>query len=94
LAGFAHEVDDVCSRPDSRDGQSRAMRPDVKVVEPSKLYEPAPAYAADSGDFNAATPLVVLLEPDVHRWVEILDAGGRLITVIEVLSPKNKSEEG
>jgi hypothetical protein len=77
------------------DGQRRALRPDVKVVEPAKLHEPAPAYAAVGGaGIPAATPFVVLLEPDVHRWVEILDAGGRLITVIEVLSPKNKSEEG
>ena len=77
------------------DGQSRALRPDVKVVEPTKLHEPAPAYAAAGGsDIPVAEPLVVLLEPDVHRWVQILDAGGRLITVIEVLSPKNKSEEG
>jgi hypothetical protein len=77
------------------DGRSGALRPDVKMVEPAKFHEPAPAYAAiGSGDFGIATPLVVLLEPDVHRWVEILDAGGRLITVIEVLSPKNKSEEG
>jgi hypothetical protein len=76
------------------DGQPRALRPDVKVVEPHRLHEPAPAYAAGGSDLNVATPLVVLLEPEVHRWIEILDAGGRLITVIEVLSPKNKSEEG
>jgi hypothetical protein len=77
------------------EGRSGSLRPDVKVVEPAKLHEPAPAYAAAGGpDIPAATPFVVLLEPDVHRWVEILDAGGRLITVIEVLSPKNKSGEG
>jgi hypothetical protein len=77
------------------DGHKRNLRPDVKVVEPHKLHEPTPAYAASGGsDIPVAEPLVVLLEPDAHRWVEILDAGGRLITVIEVLSPKNKSEEG
>lgn len=76
------------------DGHKRVLRPDVKVVEPAKLHEPAPAYAAGTGDITPATPFVVLLEPDVHRWVQILDAGGRLVTVIEVLSPKNKSDEG
>lgn len=77
------------------DSQRRNLRPDVKVVEPHKLHEPAPAYAAAGGsDIPVAEPLVVLLEPDVHRWVEIRDAGGRLITIIEVLSPKNKSDEG
>jgi Protein of unknown function (DUF4058) len=76
-------------------GQQRALRPDVKVVEPAKLHEPAPAYAATgTGDIVPATPFVVLIEPDVHRWVEILDPGGRLVTVLEVLSPKNKSDEG
>src|SRR6266699_5985968 len=72
------------------DGRPRAMRPDVKIVEPARLHEPAPAYAVAGGDdITAATPFVVVLEPDVHRWVQILDAGGRLITVIEVLSPKS-----
>lgn len=76
------------------DGRLRALRPDVKIVEPAKLHEPAPAYSAAGGSqITAATPLLVLLEPELHRWVEILDAGGRLVTVIEVLSPKNKSEE-
>src|ERR1051325_5597523 len=60
------------------DGEQRALRPDVKVVEAAKLQEPTPAYAAaGAGDITPATPFVVLLEPDVHRWVEILDAGGR-----------------
>jgi hypothetical protein len=77
-------------------GKPRALWPDVKVVEPDALREPASAYAVagTGGNITVAEPLVVLLEPDVHRWIEILDAGGRLITVIEVLSPTNKSDEG
>jgi len=71
------------------EGKPGALRPDVQVVEPAGIHEPPGLYGA-----TVAEPLVVLVEPDADRWVEILDAGGRLVTVIEVLSPTNKSEEG
>jgi hypothetical protein len=39
-------------------------------------------------------PIIVIAEPETERWVEIRDANGRLVTVIEVLSPTNKSDQG
>jgi len=48
------------------------------------------AYATE----EVLEPTLVVLQPETHRWVEIHEAGGRLITVIEVLSPKNKADDG
>jgi hypothetical protein len=39
-------------------------------------------------------PLLIAAEPETERWVEIRDAGGRVITVVEVLSLSNKSPAG
>src|SRR5438874_248009 len=75
------------------DGQRTRFRPDVQVIEPAATTEPSDLSAAGSG-VAVAEPLVVIIEPEVHRWVEIVDANGRLITVIELLSPTNRSEEG
>ena len=72
------------------------LRPDVQVSQPSELTA-TPGFAATTlrdGDFAVTEPMVVLLEPEVHRWVEIVEGGGRVITVIEVLSSTYKSEEG
>lgn len=46
-------------------------------------------YAADVA-VRSAEPLLVDEDPHPARWVEIADLKGRLITVIEVLSPANK----
>ena len=71
-----------------------SLRPDVHI---SELKEPQQSVLADPPDdsgISVAEPVVIVLEPDVHRWVEIRDKAGRLITVIEVLSPTNKSDTG
>jgi hypothetical protein len=70
--------------------QKGSLRPDVKIMEPGELREPAAVY----GEEAIAEPVLVMLEPEVDRWGEIREAGGRLVTVIEVLSPTNKSGEG
>jgi len=68
----------------------RAIHPDVRVFErgvPGRPVEPAAGVAL-------AEPLVVSIEvePVVERFVQIIDvaSGGRVITVIEFLSPTNK----
>ena len=68
----------------------RAIHPDVRVFErgaPGRAVEPAAGVAL-------AEPLVVSIEvePVVERFVQIIDvaSGGRVITVIEFLSPTNK----
>jgi hypothetical protein len=68
-------------------------RPDVQVREPWKLKEPAVAAAATKLPSATATePIRVLLDEEIDRWLEIRDATGRLITVLELLSPSNKLE--
>jgi len=43
---------------------------------------------------RAAIPTIVQVAPMTERWVEIREANGRLITVIEILSPGNKNGGG
>ncbi len=87
--------DDLVARSEERlvvedpVGLSRVIGPDVRVVEIG--------LGADSvavGGVAVAEPLVFNLEsaPVVQRFIEILDltTGGRVITVIEFLSPSNK----
>lgn len=75
------------------DGERTNLRPDIRIVEHS-TEATAFQTASAGGGIAVAEPLVVVVEPEVHRWVEIFDTGGRLVTVIEVISPTNKSEQG
>jgi hypothetical protein len=78
------------------EGEGRVnLRPDVQVTEARSASRPIPAVAPMGSSATAlAEPLLVLVEPEVQRWIEIAEASGRLITVIEVLSPTNKSSDG
>ena len=68
-------------------------RPDIQVREPWKLKEPAAsAMAPHPSAMPATEPIRVLLEDEIERWLEIRDSTGRLITVLELLSPTNKLE--
>jgi hypothetical protein len=64
----------------------KTYRPDVTVREPWTLKEPGVATVASS----PPQPVRVSLEDEVERWLEIREANGRLITVIELISPSNK----
>jgi hypothetical protein len=69
----------------------------VKVVERGDAVGALAGISAEPGGDTvniAAEPLIMLVEPELDRWIEIIDANGRLITVIEVLSPTNKSADG
>src|SRR5437773_10111783 len=74
-------------------GERLRLRPDVRVTEQPFLQSAAgpPGASSMGGDVAVAEPVVVMVDPEVHRWVEIQDTNGRLVTVIEVLSPTNKS---
>jgi hypothetical protein len=69
---------------------TRAFRPDVQVRDP---WTPG-----GSDDWRLAeeatipAPIHVFMDDEVERWIEIRDDVGRLITVIELLSPSNKLE--
>jgi hypothetical protein len=77
------------------DGEQRPMRPDVAVVESWKLGIP-PQWQPETtqaGGTSVAEPQIIVVEEITERWVEIKDKNGRLITVIEVLSPSNKGKD-
>jgi hypothetical protein len=74
-------------------GTPTTYRPDVQVREPWKLKETAIADPAPKPPSITATePIRVLVDEEVERWLEIRESTGRLITVLELLSPSNKLE--
>lgn len=93
IAGAEEEVVTV-----GAGGSAKIYRPDVQVRGPLALKEPAvatlvsPPPQAARDPAPATEPLRVFLDEATERWVEIRDVAGRLITVIELLSPSNKLE--
>src|SRR5688572_28469368 len=74
---------------------SSTYRPDISVSEPFALKESgAAAVVAEAPSLPVTEPIRVLLEEEPERWLEIRDSSGRLITVIELLSPSNKRDAG
>ncbi len=74
-------------------GRTTTYRPDVQVREPWRLKEPAAAEAVSMPPLApAAEPIQVFLDEETERWLEIRETTGRLITVLELLSPSNKLE--
>jgi hypothetical protein len=72
--------------------RATAYRPDVQVREPWALKEPVAAEMAAAPSMTPATePIRVLLEEEIERWLEIRDTAGRLITVLELLSPSTNA---
>jgi len=68
--------------------RSQTYRPDVTVREPWTFKEPAVATVTPPP--ASIEPISVFLDEQMHHWLEIREARGRLITVIELLSPSNK----
>jgi hypothetical protein len=72
----------------------RTVYPDVSVEEsPRTSPTESPPSAESASGVSVAQPCVLMLdEPRTQRHLEIIDMGerGRVITVIEVLSPSNK----
>jgi hypothetical protein len=88
---------------ESPDDQTRTMRPDVRVFEPSGGSAGGSATALAEAEVaqeievdEDGLPLlydVPALDPEVLRFVAIRDAAGeeRLVTSIELMSPANKN---
>ncbi|MEO8497829.1 MAG: DUF4058 family protein [Planctomycetota bacterium] len=72
------------------DDSSRSIRPDLHVAEEIRL---APETFNTPSNVAVAEPLVVPLAPCPDRHIEIGNTGGKVITVIEFLSPWNKLGE-
>ncbi len=88
--------DDLVARPEERlsiestEELIRSVTPDVMV------YQPEGTDLADGGlAISAPYKLVVSVEPITERFIRIIRADdGRLITVIEFISPANKMGNG
>ncbi|MFZ4764764.1 MAG: DUF4058 family protein [Roseimicrobium sp.] len=78
------------------DEKDKHFRPDVAVKESWREGIPPQWKPEDDTELEkrAAVPLIVLAPPRTERWIEIHDFAGRLITVIEILTPGNKSGGG
>jgi len=70
-------------------------RPDLSITEESWKTGVAPKWSPDD-DAEAALeslvtkPVLILIPPVKHRWLEIVTTSGHLVTVIEIISPTNK----
>jgi hypothetical protein len=78
------------------DETRHSARADVAVIESWKKGIP-PTWSPGgekASPVTLAEPKLVARETGVERWVEITTVHGKLVTVIEVLSPANKSGAG
>jgi hypothetical protein len=94
---------DLAARPEegvsiSADGcdEPHTFRADVAVKETWQDGVPPTWSPNDDAELEAraAIPTIIQVAPMPERWVEIREANGRLITVIEILSPGNKTGGG
>ena len=70
-------------------------RSDVAITETWRQgLPPIWTPAQDHAPISVAAPLLIRAPERMDRWVEIVDPEDRIITVIEVISPTNKSPEG
>ncbi len=77
------------------DGDVRRYRPDAAISETWRdgfppVWQPQESERA----ITVAEPLVFYVESMIQRRVEVREKDGRIVTVIEILSPSNKTDEG
>ena len=67
-------------------------RADVAVTEDLDAWKSgrAPNWSGAEGDSLATTPTMIRVLAETGRWIEIHNANGLLITVLEIMSPTNK----
>ncbi len=110
LIGFIREAladtlpPDLSARAEERitvlagEDESYSYRTAIAVIEPWRAGFPPIGGAGDASLGTAAPavaePLLFHAEAITERWIEVHDAGGELVTVLEVLSPGNKTESG
>jgi hypothetical protein len=86
----ARSEEDVLLEDEPEEPPRLRYRPDAMVLTSRPM--PSSGATADAG-LDAGTVVVELpAEPDVDRWVQIIDTtdGNRVVTAIELLSPRNK----
>ena len=91
VASAEERVDVLAPSP----GTPRTTRPDVAVVDITESWKhrlpPVWTSTEEAGPFSVTEPELMVVEEPPHRWVEIRVGSGELVTVIEILSPANKS---
>ena len=76
---------------DFDDGSDLQMRTDIAVIERPSLRFPDPVLMKqDTSTLTLAEPETVRVSP-TQRWLEIRDVDNHLVTIIELLSPSNKT---
>jgi hypothetical protein len=91
--GLWASVEEEVTIDDERPEASRRFRPDVPVAEAwdADAWDAPGSPATATAALAVAEPLVLLdPEPRTERHVQIVEAGGRVVTAIEVLSASNK----
>jgi hypothetical protein len=76
-------------------GRPFVYKPDVSVILDGDSWKSgiAPQWQpVHTDDLETTEPVIVFSEDEMERWIEIREAGGRLITAIELLSPSNKNQ--
>jgi hypothetical protein len=88
--GLIARIEERLLVEDPMSGDSRRIGPDVRIVEHGASEPTVPPAVGVA----LAEPIVLTVEsePVVQRFLEIIDTstGGRVITVIELVSPANK----
>lgn len=73
----------------------RGTRPDVVIVDITEGWKrglpPVWTPSEGSGALNVNEPELMVMDEPPHRWVEIRVGRGELVTVIEIISPANKT---
>jgi hypothetical protein len=86
--GLWASVEEAVTVDDDEAESARRLHPDVHV---SESWGALPGTATAMAGLAVAEPLVLVdPEPHTQRHVQIVEAGGRVVTAIEVLSATNK----
>jgi hypothetical protein len=76
-------------------GSPTTFRPDAQIQKPWTLHEPSLADPGTNLPPSAgAEPSRVFMDDEVEKWIEIREITGRLITVLELLSPEQQTRAG
>lgn len=91
LAARAEQVIEIGG--DESEDSSR-YRADVGVTEDWNADLPQVWQPDDGTAVAVAEPEIITIDRPVERWLEVRNSNGRLITVIEIISPHNKIGRG
>lgn len=92
LAAKAEEQVDVFTSPNA---SPRKTRPDIAIVETTDHWKrglpPVWTPPSEQNPLIATEPELLVMEETPARWIGVRTASGELVTVIELLSPANKT---